>query len=163
MAQGHIWLQKDQKESVITNYIAFIIIFVSVFTYFLKHNSSPFIIIACKRVTLLKIYHGRIKKMILVWHNMWERKWWQTLNYRWTVSLRPKTHWERSPGGRGSHQSAHEGLLTLTAKPPCVQNKQTDGEVWNPCTMSKEQKYLLHHIHFASLEKMFKTSKQVHV
>ncbi len=62
MAQGHICLQKCQKESVITNYIAFIIIFLSVFKYFLKRNSSPFIIIACKRVTLLKIYHGRIKK-----------------------------------------------------------------------------------------------------
>ncbi len=71
---GSHMTSEGSKESVITNYIAFIIIFVSVFTYFLKHNSSPFIIIACKRVTLLKIYHGRIKKMILVWHNMWERK-----------------------------------------------------------------------------------------
>jgi len=36
-------------------------------------------------------------------------------------------------------------------------SKQTDGEVWNPHMMSKEQKYLLHHAHFASPEKMFKT------
>lgn len=147
-----------KKESVIMKWI--FIIFYPVCTYFLKLNNSPFIITACKRVALLKTYHRRIK-FIMVRHNMRESKLFQTLYYGWTFPLRPKTCRKRISVGRGSLQSAHEGLLTLPAKPPCVQNKWTVRcGIRARCPKNKSICFITH---FASWEKMFKTSKQVHV